>query len=87
MEEHLLERRRILLVTPEKIKRINELARKAKSGVLTAKEKKEQDSLRQEYIQAVRMSLKANLDSLKIVDEEGNVLKEYGENKSKRDLH
>lgn len=75
------------MVTPEKIERINQLARKSKSTGLTAKEKQEQASLRQEYIQAVRMSLKANLDSLKIVDEEGNVLKEYGENKLKKDLH
>ncbi|RXT04105.1 DUF896 domain-containing protein [Ammoniphilus sp. CFH 90114] len=75
------------MVTPEKIERINELARKSKSTGLTPAEKKEQDALRQEYIQAVRMSLKANLDSLKIVDEEGNVLKEYGENKLKKDVH
>ncbi|WP_134701456.1 DUF896 domain-containing protein [Ammoniphilus sp. YIM 78166] len=77
------------MVTPEKIMRINELARKAKSDGLNAQEKKEQDALRQEYIQAVRMSLKANIDSLKIVDEEGNVLKDYGENKLKlkKDIH
>lgn len=75
------------MVTPEKIERINELARKAKSTGLTESEKKEQEALRQEYIQAVRSSLKANLDSLKIVDEEGNVLKEYGEHKLKRNTH
>lgn len=75
------------MVTPEKIMRINELARKAKSTGLNPKEKKEQDALRQEYIQAVRTSLKANLDSIKIVDEEGNVLKDYGEDKLKKNLH
>jgi uncharacterized protein YnzC (UPF0291/DUF896 family) len=72
------------LVTPEKIQRINELARKAKQTGLTSEEKLEQDGLRQEYIQSVRNSLKANLNSLKIVDEEGNVLKEYGEHKLKK---
>lgn len=75
------------MVTPEKIQRINELARKAKTTGLTVEEKREQDALRQEYLQAVRKSLKANLDSLKIIDEEGNVLKEYGENKFKRNYH
>lgn len=75
------------MVTPEKIERINELARKAKNTGLNVEEKKEQDSLRQEYIQAVRNSLKANLDSIKVVDEEGNVLKEYGEDKLKKDVH
>lgn len=75
------------MVTPEKIERINELARKAKTSGLNESEKKEQESLRQEYIQAVRSSLKANLDSLKIVDEEGNVLKEYGEHKLKKNTH
>lgn len=72
------------MVTPEKIQRINELARKAKQTGLTSEEKLEQDGLRQEYIQSVRNSLKANLNSLKIVDEEGNVLKEYGEHKLKK---
>ena len=75
------------MVTPEKIKRINELARKAKTTGLNPKEKKEQESLRQEYILAVRSSLKANLDSIKVVDEEGNVLKDYGEDKLKKNLH
>lgn len=71
------------MVTPEKIKRINELARKAKTTGLNEREKEEQARLRQEYIQAVRNSLRANLASIKIVDEEGNVLKEYGDNKLK----
>ncbi len=75
------------MVNPEKIERINELARKAKKSGLNEREKIEQESLRQEYIQAVRSSLKANLDSLKIVDEEGNVLKEYGEHKLKKNIH
>ncbi|MBP1933686.1 DUF896 domain-containing protein [Ammoniphilus resinae] len=72
------------MVTPEKIQRINQLARKSKTDGLTPSEKKEQDALRKEYVQAVRNSLKANLDSLKIVDEDGNVLKEHGEHKFKK---
>jgi uncharacterized protein YnzC (UPF0291/DUF896 family) len=75
------------LVTPEKIKRINELARKAKSVGLDDREKQEQDTLRKEYVQAVRSSLKANIHSLKIVDEDGTVLKDYGDDKLKRKHH
>lgn len=75
------------MVTPEKINRINELARKAKSVGLDDHEKQEQDILRKEYVQAVRSSLKANIQSLKIVDEEGTVLKDYGDNKLKRKPH
>lgn len=75
------------MVTPEKINRINELARKAKSVGLDDHEKQEQDTLRKEYVQAVRSSLKANIHSLKIVDEDGTVLKDYGDDKLKRKPH
>ena len=74
------------MISPEKIERINELARKAKKIGLNPTEKKEQMKLREEYVQAVRGSLKANLNSLKIVDEEGNVLKDFGDNKFKPNL-
>lgn len=62
------------MLSAEKIMRINELAKKAKTVGLTKVEKEEQQSLRNEYIQAVRYSFKANLDSITIVkvDEEGN---------------
>lgn len=58
------------MITDDKIKRINELSKKSKSVGLTATEKEEQQALRQEYIQGVRQSLKAQLDSIKIVDPE-----------------
>lgn len=60
------------LITKEKIQRINELARKQKASGLSDIEQKEQKQLRDEYIQAVRRSLKAQLDSITIVDEDGN---------------
>lgn len=48
----------------EKIDRINELARKAKTPEgLTAGERAEQDALRQSYIAAYRASLTAQLDN------------------------
>jgi uncharacterized protein YnzC (UPF0291/DUF896 family) len=54
----------------EKIKRINELAAKAKTSGLTDEEIDERNELRQAYIQAFRSSLKGQLDNIKFVDEE-----------------
>ena len=55
-----------------KIDRINFLARKAKAEGLTDAEKAEQQKLRAEYIAAYRKSLRAQLDNLVLVDEDGN---------------
>ena len=49
------------MMTPEKIARINELAKKKKTEGLTPEEAVEQAKLREEYIEGI-----------KIVDEEGN---------------
>jgi len=57
----------------EKIARINELYRKSKAEGLTEEEKKEQALLRQEYIANVRRNLKAQLDTIDVIDEDGNV--------------
>jgi uncharacterized protein YnzC (UPF0291/DUF896 family) len=54
----------------QKIARINELARKAKTTGLTDEEIDERNELRQAYIQGFRNSLKVQLDSIKFVDEE-----------------
>lgn len=59
-------------MTPEKIARINELARKSKTEGLTAAEKDEQAKLRAEYIAAYKRSLVSQLESVRIVDEKGN---------------
>lgn len=59
----------------EKIKRINELARKAKAGPLTEEEKAEQAALRREYIDSVVGSLKGQLDNTYIVDKKGRKTK------------
>lgn len=62
------------MVTDEQIKRINELARKSKTVGLTEKERVEQQALRSEYVQAMRGSLQARLDSIVLVDENGKEL-------------
>lgn len=57
---------------PKKIERINFLARKAKAEGLTPEEKREQQALRAEYIAAYRWNLRAQLDNMVLVDENGN---------------
>ncbi len=57
------------MITEEKIKRINELARKSKAEGLTDAEKEEQQILRREYIDAFKANLRAQLDQIEFVDE------------------
>lgn len=51
-------------IGPEKIARINELARKAKAEGLTEVELEEQQALRAAYLAAVRANFKAQLDAI-----------------------
>ena len=51
---------------PQKIARINELYRRSKAEGLTDAEKKEQKLLRLEYIEAVRMNLRGQLNNIDI---------------------
>ena len=60
-------------MTDEKIKRINLLAKNAKEGSLTEDEKKEQAALRDEYVRAMRASLKSQLDNAYIKNPDGSV--------------
>jgi uncharacterized protein YnzC (UPF0291/DUF896 family) len=55
-----------------RIERLNELAKKAKTGTLTSSELTERDQLRKEYIAAFKSNLKATLDNTVIVDKFGN---------------
>lgn len=55
-----------------KIDRINFLARKSKAEGLTDTEKQEQQALRAEYIGEYKKSLRAQLDNIVLVDENGN---------------
>lgn len=56
----------------DRVKRINELAHKAKTEGLTEEEIRERDVLRQEYLAAFRKNLRSQLDNTYIVDEKGN---------------
>ena len=55
-------------MTNEKIARINELARKSRAQGLTEQERAEQAALRREYIDAMKRSLKVQLDSTVLVE-------------------
>lgn len=58
-------------MTKGKIARINALAQKSRSQGLTEQEKAEQAALRREYIDAMKRSLKAQLDSTVLVEPDG----------------
>ncbi|MBP0725933.1 DUF896 domain-containing protein [Bacillus sp. RG28] len=55
----------------DKLNRINELAKKAKTTGLTEEEKIEQAELRKEYLADFRSRMMDQLTSIKVVDEEG----------------
>lgn len=57
------------MVSDTEIKRINELAKKSRETGLTDEEKQEQKALRQKYIDAVKLSLRSNLDSIRYVED------------------
>ncbi|GAA4701597.1 DUF896 domain-containing protein [Brevibacillus fulvus] len=57
------------MVTEAEIKRINELAKKSKGVGLSEEEKAEQQLLRRKYIDAMKASLKASLDSIQYVED------------------
>lgn len=57
----------------EKIARINELYHKSKAEGLTEEEKAEQARLRQDYINNFRANLRAQLNNIDIVNEDGSI--------------
>lgn len=60
-------------MTDERIRRINELAQKSRTPAgLTEEEKAEQAALRREYIDAMKNSLRSQLDATVVVDVNGN---------------
>jgi uncharacterized protein YnzC (UPF0291/DUF896 family) len=60
------------MLPKDKIDRINELSKKSKSEGLTTKEQEEQQSLRQQYLQSFRSSMKNTLKGVTVVDPNGN---------------
>ncbi|MUV39870.1 UPF0291 protein [Lentibacillus sp. JNUCC-1] len=60
------------MISKDKLKRINELAHKAKNEGLTDAEAEERQTLRQEYLKNVRSSFKNQLKTMTVIDPEGN---------------
>ena len=73
-------------MTQEKIERINELYRKSKAEGLTEAEKKEQDILRKEFIANVRGAVRAQLNNIDMVEEDGTI-ENLGEKYGKQGNH
>ena len=68
----------------EKIDRINALYHKSQAVGLTEEENKEQHALRQEYVQAIRASLRGSLDNISIKEADGSIT-DLGERYGKKD--
>jgi len=61
------------MITEKDIARINELYHKSKAEGLTKAEKEEQAKLRKAYIAAIRGNIRAQLNNIDLVDENGNI--------------
>ena len=59
------------MLPKEKLARINELAKKAKTEALTVEEAKERSSLRAEYLQTFRSSMKQTIENVRVIDAAG----------------
>jgi len=62
----------IVMEIEKLVKRINELSKKSKVSGLTNEEQEEQKSLRAQYINLFKSNLKSTLDSIVVVDKNGN---------------
>lgn len=60
-----------MMLSQDKIARINELSKKAKEGSLTETEAKERSSLRKEYLDSFRNSFRSTIENVQIIDENG----------------
>lgn len=77
-----------IMLSKEKMARINELARKAKATGLTEAEAKEQTSLRSEYLAVFRSQMLDTLTNTKIIDPSGNdVTPQKIKDRKKHNLH
>jgi len=59
------------MLNPQKINRLNELAKKKKLGILTDGEKLEQQQLREEYLKNFRSGIKETIEKVKVIDPTG----------------
>ncbi len=60
------------MLPEDKIKRINELSKKSKTNGLSMEEAKEQTSLRKEYLETFRSTMRNTIENVKVLDPDGN---------------
>lgn len=68
----------------KKVARINELYKKSKAEGLTEAEKKEQQILRREYVDAFKQNLRGQLNNISIKEKDGSITnlgEKYGDKK------
>jgi uncharacterized protein YnzC (UPF0291/DUF896 family) len=77
------------MLSKEKLARINELARKAKTVGLSDEERREQGELRAEYLVAFRKHFTDQLHTIKVIDRYGRDVtpEKLKASKKKRSLH
>lgn len=71
----------------KKIARINELYHKSKAEGLTEAERKEQQILRREYVEAFKQSLRSQLNNISIQEADGSITdlgKKFGNKNGKQ---
>ena len=54
------------------LKKINELAHKAKAGTITKEEEDQQAELRKEYLKNFRAAFRSQIEMMQVYDKEGN---------------
>ena len=69
-----------------KIERINELYRKSKAEGLTEEEKKEQQILRREYVDAFKRNLRGQLNNISIKEKDGSITNLGGNMDRKKEI-
>lgn len=60
------------MLSKEKLARISELSKKSKTSGLSIEEAKEQSALRKEYLETFRTTMRDTIESVKVIDPEGN---------------
>lgn len=60
------------MLSKEKLHRISVLSKKSKSQGLTVEEAKEQTTLRKEYLDTFRSSMRETIENVRVFDPEGN---------------
>lgn len=60
------------MLSKEKLARISELSKKSKTSGLSIEEAKEQSALRKEYLEIFRSTMRDTIETVKVIDPDGN---------------